>query len=158
MAQHPETGSALRWVLSARDLRHGQELRMAPQPPLPAVAAAGAHFSAPARLWVDSTRRFQRLEGFGGAFTEAAATTWLKLSEGQREALLRGYFDPREGHGYTLCRVHMNSCDFALGNYAHVEREGDHALESFNIERDRQALLPMIQAAQKIVRAHGRRG
>jgi glucosylceramidase len=147
---------ALQWVLSARDLRHGQELRLATQPPLlpaggPGASAAEharAHTSAPARLWVDSSRRFQQVLGFGGAFTEAAATTWLKLSPPQREALLRAYFHPTQGHGYTLCRVHMNSCDFALGNYAHVEREGDFTLDSFNIERDRQALLPMIHAAQ----------
>lgn len=140
----------LHWVLSARDGRHGQPLRLAPQPPLPPVADAAAHAAAPARLWVDSSRRFQALEGFGGAFTEAAASTWLKLSEPQRQRLLRDYFDPAHGHGYTMCRVHMNSCDFALGNYAHVEREGDHALASFSIDRDRQALLPMIQAAQRV--------
>jgi glucosylceramidase len=133
--------ASLDWVLSARD---GGE-RLAAQPPLPAGASV-----APVRLWVDTTRRFQRIEGFGGAFTEAAATTWLKLSPAQREAFLRSCFDPTEGHGYTLCRVHMNSCDFALGNYAHVETPGDEALESFSIDRDRQALLPMIQAAQRV--------
>jgi glucosylceramidase len=140
----------LHWVLSARDARHGQTLRLAPQAALPPAAEPPAHASAPARLWVDSTRRFQRVLGFGGAFTEAAATTWLKLSPAQRERLLREYFCPQHGHGYTLCRVHMNSCDFALGNYAHVERDGDFALEGFSIERDRQALLPMIQAAQRM--------
>jgi glucosylceramidase len=50
-----------------------------------------------------------------------------------------------------LVRVHMNSCDFALGNYAHVEQPDDFALESFNIERDRRALLPFIQAALRAV-------
>jgi glucosylceramidase len=44
----------------------------------------------------------------------------------------------------------MNSCDFALGNYAHVDTPGDLALESFNIDRDRQALLPFIQAALRV--------
>jgi len=140
----------LHWVLSARDSRHGHELRLTAQPPLHPAADAADHARAPARLWVDSTRRFQRLEGFGGAFTEAAATTWLKLSEGQREAVLRACFDRAHGHGYTLCRVHMNSCDFALGNYAHVEAEGDVALESFSIARDHEALLPMIKAAQRV--------
>lgn len=134
----------LHWVLSARDSRHGQELRLTPQTPLTPDADAAGHARAPARLWVDSTRRFQRLEGFGGAFTEAAATTWLKLSPAQREALLQACFDPVQGHGYSLCRVHMNSCDFALGNYAHVEQPGDLALDGFQIDRDRQALLPMI--------------
>jgi glucosylceramidase len=140
----------LHWVLSARDARHGQLLRLSPQAALAPAAEPQAHASATARLWVDSTRRFQRVLGFGGAFTEAAAITWLKLSPTQRERLLREYFCPQHGHGYTLCRVHMNSCDFALGNYAHVERDGDFALEGFSIERDRQALLPMIQAAQRM--------
>jgi glucosylceramidase len=132
------------WVLSSQ--QGGR--RLAPQPPLPAPADAAPAPSA-VRVWVDTTRRFQRLLGFGGAFSEAAATTWLRLEPAQREALLRAYFDPVEGHGYTLCRVHINSCDFALGNYAHVERPGDLALDSFTIERDRQALVPMIRAAQR---------
>jgi glucosylceramidase len=137
----------LDWVLSSRD---GGE-RLAPQPPLRPLAAAAR--TGLARLWVDTGRRFQRIEGFGGAFTEAAATTWLQLSPAQRQAFLQACFCPEQGHGYTLCRVHMNSCDFALGNYAHAETDGDHALDGFNIERDRQALLPMIQAAQRLVAA-----
>ena len=140
----------LHWVLSARDGPHGQSLRLHPQPPLHPDADAASHTRAPARLWVDTSRRFQRLEGFGGAFTEAAATTWLKLSPPRREAFMRACFDPRDGHGYTLCRVHMNSCDFGMGNYAHVEQAGDLALGSFSIARDQQALLPMIQAAQRV--------
>lgn len=146
----------LSWVLSARDPRHGQVLRLAPQPPLAATGGPAGHARAPARLWVDTGRRFQTLEGFGGAFTEAAATTWLKLSPGTRDALIHAYFDPAAGHGYTLCRVHMNSCDFALGHYAHADRDGDFDLDGFDIGRDRQALLPMIQAALRVTRAAGR--
>ncbi len=44
----------------------------------------------------------------------------------------------------------MGSCDFALGNYSHVEQPGDVDLESFSIARDRQALLPFIKAAQRV--------
>jgi glucosylceramidase len=29
---------------------------------------------------------------------------------------MKAYFDVEEGHGYTLCRTHINRCDFALGN------------------------------------------
>jgi glucosylceramidase len=103
-------------------------------------------------LFVNTARRFQTMEGFGGAFTEAAAVTWRLLSAAQQEKLLRDYFDTASGagHQYSLCRVHMNSCDFALGNYAHVETPGDVDLTSFNIDRDRQALLPFIQAALRV--------
>jgi glucosylceramidase len=101
-------------------------------------------------LWFDPSRKFQSLRGFGAAFTEAAAVTWRKLSLDCQQQVLVDYFSARSGHGYRLCRVHMNSCDFALGNYAHAELAGDIDLTSFTIERDRQALLPFIKAAQAV--------
>jgi glucosylceramidase len=99
---------------------------------------------------VDTGQQFQEIEGFGGAFTEAAAVNWLALGAERREEILRAYFDVDAGHGYSLCRVHMGSCDFALGNYSHVETPGDMELASFSIARDRQALLPFIKAAQQV--------
>ena len=136
-----DSPSAIRYVLSTPDSR----ARLAEQAAPPALPdAAGLP-----RLWVDPSRRFQAIEGFGGAFTEAAAVTWMALDEPARQQVLRDCFDPLNGHGYSFCRVHMNSCDFALGNYAHVETPGDMDLHSFRIDRDRQALLPFIQAAQR---------
>lgn len=121
-------------------------MRLAEQPAPEPNPVAG---SLPS-VWVDSGRTFQQLEGFGGAFTEAAASTWLGLGPEQRKAMLHAYFDPDTGHGYSLCRVHMNSCDFALGNYAHADQPGDIDLKHFNIDRDRQALLPFILEAQRV--------
>ena len=91
---------------------------------------------------------YQTIEGFGGAFTEAAAVTWSKLGDENKKEIMKLYFDAEYGAGYNMGRVHMNSCDFALGNYSCVE-EGDEALETFNIERDKQAVIPMIKAAMK---------
>ena len=54
------------------------------------------------------------------------------------------------GHGYTLCRTHINSCDFSLGNYAYAEVPGDTELKHFSIERDRKALIPMIKRATDV--------
>jgi glucosylceramidase len=104
------------------------------------------------RIWLDSRSRFQTIQGFGGAFTEAAATTWLKLDEQQKNQVVQDYFHPTLGHGYTFCRVHMGSCDFSLSNYSHVEEFQDEQLRNFSIERDLQALIPFIKAAQKVAR------
>jgi glucosylceramidase len=106
-----------------------------------------------ATLVVDAGTTFQEIEGFGGAFTEAAATTLHQASPEQQAEILRACFDPIAGHGYTLCRTHMNSCDFSLGNYAHAEVPGDVALTHFSIERDRRDLVPMIRAAQRVAGA-----
>jgi glucosylceramidase len=102
---------------------------------------------------VNTARTFQQIEGFGGAFTEASAVNWLALDAARRQDVLEAYFDQARGHGYSLCRVHMGSCDFALGSYAHAEAAGDVELASFSIERDRRALLPFIRAAQGVAGA-----
>ncbi len=91
---------------------------------------------------------YQEIKGFGGAFTEAASTTLDKLSKENREKILKLYFDAEEGIGYNFGRVHINSCDFSLGNYTYVE-EGDETLETFNIKRDKESIIPMIKDAMK---------
>ena len=89
--------------------------------------------------------RYQTFQGFGGAFTEAAATSWQKLPLERRQALLDSYFGSG-GLGYTVGRVHIGSCDFSLGNYACQAGPED---EGFDTSRDDENLLPMILAAQK---------
>lgn len=144
----------LPWTLTAKGADLASSTRLQAQPPLTlqpvgALLADAATARMP-KLVVNTGRRFQRIEGFGGAFTEAAAVTWQQLPATERDAVLRDYFDPVQGHGYTFNRVHMNSCDFSLGNYAHAAVPGDAALQHFNIDRDREALLPMIKAAMAV--------
>jgi len=98
-------------------------------------------------LTVDPGRRFQKMEGFGGAFTEAAAVTLQKLPSNKQAEVMQAYFDPKKGSGYTMGRLHINSCDFALGNYAYDETDGDLELKEFSIEHDRAAIIPMVREA-----------
>lgn len=88
--------------------------------------------------------RGQTFQGFGGAFTEAAAYCYQQLPEAKRRAFMERYFG-REGLRYSIGRAHLNSCDFSLGNYACMERPEDPV---FHKERDEQYLLPMILDAQ----------
>lgn len=143
-------------------------------------------------------RTYQRIIGFGGAFTEASAYVFAQMPPDEQDRFLRlcfggadrlvengdcapdstpsslpsrpapsstpSRFAPScaptgsasspapsiadaplpEGNAYTLCRAHIQSCDFALGNYSYV-RPFDRALRTFSINRDRQLLLPFIQ-------------
>jgi len=90
---------------------------------------------------------YQEIEGFGGAFTEAASITLDKMSPEKRKEIIKAYFDPESGLGYTLCRTHINSCDFSTGNYAYCEVDGDYELAAFDISRDKQSLIPFIKEA-----------
>lgn len=89
--------------------------------------------------------RRQHFQGFGGAFTEAAAYCYQQLPEKKRREFMEAYFGP-EGLRYSVGRTHLNSCDFALGNYACMESPED---EVFHTERDEKYLIPMIWDAQK---------
>jgi glucosylceramidase len=143
MARSPRKASpAVRVTRTARD--SGERLTK-----LPAIRFA-ATTAELASVMVDPAVQYQEIEGFGGAFTEAAAVTLLAMPKAAQEEILRAYFDPARGHGYTLCRTHINSCDFGTGNYALDEVAGDVKLEHFSIDRDKKALIPMIKRAQKI--------
>lgn len=98
-------------------------------------------------VFVDTSVKFQEILGFGGAFTEAAAVTLDKMPSHLRQKILAAYFSPDTGNAYTLCRTHINSCDFSLENYAYAEVDGDVELKHFSIERDRRSLIPMIREA-----------
>ena len=90
--------------------------------------------------------KHQRFEGFGSAFTEAAAYCYQQLPEEKRQAFLEAYFG-KNGLCYAAGRAHLNSCDFSLGNYACMESEQDPV---FHTDRDETYLLPMIRDAQAV--------
>ena len=85
----------------------------------------------------------QEILGFGGAFTEAAASIYQKLDTERKEEIIQAYFG-EDGNGYTMGRTHINSCDFSLGNYAYCDTPGDIGLKDFSISRDRKMLIPFI--------------
>lgn len=92
---------------------------------------------------------YQKITGFGGAFTESAAYLLNRLSKENRAQILEAYFS-ETGANYSLTRTHINSCDFSLKQYSYAPVPGDKALEQFSIDEDRDDLIPMIQEAQKI--------
>ena len=99
---------------------------------------------------VEPRVKYQEIVGFGGAFTDSAGSVLLKMPAAKQEEILNAYFDPVKGLGYTLCRTHINSCDFSTENYAYDETPGDTDLKHFSIERDNKTLIPMIKRAQEI--------
>lgn len=105
-------------------------------------------------IMVDPDKRFQTIEGFGGAFTDATAETFYKLPKEKQDEILNAYFSVEEGIGYSLCRTHINSCDFSSESYAYDEVPGDTAFTHFSIEHDKQFRIPLIKAALKKTNNH----
>jgi glucosylceramidase len=111
--------------------------------------AEGEVVEAPGRaaLAVSGDFAGPALEGFGGAFNEKGWEALGLLSAPDRERVLADLFEPGRGLCLNFCRIPIGSSDYALSRYSLAEREGDYAMESFSIGRDRQALIPYIKAA-----------
>ena len=92
--------------------------------------------------------KYQKVLGFGGAITETSAYNFSLLPSEAQKKLAHLYFG-KEGIGLNFCRTHIHSCDFSLDQYTYVE-EGDKELKSFNIERDRKYIIPMIKTAREV--------
>ena len=95
---------------------------------------------------LDTTKKFQKITGFGGAFTESSAYLLNKLSKKNRDTIIKAYFG-KEGANYSLTRTHMNSCDFSLSQYSYSPVADDVNLEHFSIKDDMDDLIPMIKDA-----------
>lgn len=123
------------------------------------LASASLDFAAgtPAgefTLTVDTAQQFQSMVGFGAAFTDAS--TWLiqtKMSAAQRDVLMRDLFSPAEGIGLSFMRMTMGSSDFSREHWSYDDvpaGQTDDALAHFSIQRDREAMLPVIQQARQL--------
>jgi glucosylceramidase len=92
---------------------------------------------------------YQKITGFGGSFTESSAYLLNKVSQKNRDTILRAYFS-KEGANYSLTRTHMNSCDFSLSNYSYSPVEDDRELTHFSVKEDKDDIIPMIKDAMEI--------
>lgn len=105
-------------------------------------------------VFVNPALRFQTLLGIGGAVTDASAEVFAKLSPAKQEELLKAYFDPAQGLGYSLLRTTIHSSDFSSASYTYV-KDGDAALASFDVAPDRRYRIPLLQRALKTAAAGG---
>ncbi|AEV28424.1 O-glycosyl hydrolase [Sphaerochaeta pleomorpha str. Grapes] len=87
---------------------------------------------------------FQKLQGFGGAITEAVGSVLAALPEEQASTILRSCFSS-EGLAYRFVRTSIDSCDFSLSEYCAGKQD-----ESFSLERDEISIIPWIKKAYEI--------
>lgn len=100
-----------------------------------------------ATIMLDPNKTFQPIVGIGGALTDAAAETFYKMPKAKQDELINAYFSSDIGIGYSLCRTHINSCDFSSDTYAYSDVANDTLLAKFTIDHDKQFRIPFIKAA-----------
>ncbi|ESP00722.1 hypothetical protein LOTGIDRAFT_158016 [Lottia gigantea] len=90
---------------------------------------------------------YQTIQGFGGAFTDAAGINILSLPVPVQEKLLQSYYSP-QGIEYTIGRIPMASCDFSTHPYSYDDYSMDFQLTNFSLTmEDIKYKIPIIQKA-----------
>ena len=93
-------------------------------------------------------KRYQQWEGFGGAFTESAGYIFSLLTKAQQEQLIDAYYGT-DGLGYTLGRIHIDSCDFSLAHFQAINDPADREMKSFSLDAAEKYQLPLLRATQE---------
>jgi len=104
---------------------------------------------------VSAATSYQTIDGFGAALTDSAA--WLiqnKLSQPQRDKLMRQIFSPTGGIGLNYLRVPMGASDFtASGYYTYNDNPpggSDATQQHFSIAHDEAYIIPQLQQARAL--------
>ena len=82
--------------------------------------------------------------GFGGAFTEATALNYLSLDTNGKNAILELLFG-KDGLGYSLGRVPINSCDFSVESYSFDTVVDDFPLDNFDMKVEHDVMSGMVE-------------
>lgn len=98
-------------------------------------------------ITVNANQEEQDWHGFGGTFNEAGWDALGDVSAEERDRAIKLLFHKTEGAGFTYGRIPIGSSDYGLDRYTLAETAGDFEMNSFSIERDKQALIPYIKAA-----------
>jgi len=99
-------------------------------------------------ITVNTNATYQTILGFGAAFTEASAYMYSQMKPSIQNQIRELYFG-KTGIHYTVCRTHINSCDFSLASYSFDDTAGDYSLQHFNISHLYKWMLPFIKDCLK---------
>lgn len=86
-------------------------------------------------LRVESKTTYQRIIGFGGAFTDSTGINIARLPVAAQKHLLESYFGA-SGIEYSLCRVPIGGTDFSTRPYSYDDVDGDRNLKHFKLQTE----------------------
>lgn len=100
-----------------------------------------------AAIEIDPSEQFQKILGFGGAFTDASCYLLSRLGADQCRQLLTEFFGP-QGLGFSIGRTCIGASDYSRNAYSFDDSAvPDPALNGFSIDHDKSYILPVLREA-----------
>ena len=100
-------------------------------------------------IYIDSSQRFQTMDGFGFTLTGGSAHHLMRLSPDVRSALLQELFDTKKsGIGISYLRVSIGASDLNAFPFSYndlPEGETDPEMTKFDFGPDREDVIPILK-------------
>jgi glucosylceramidase len=100
-------------------------------------------------ITIDSSERFQTIDGFGFALTGGSAYLLNKMSVSDRSNVLKRFYDPKVGIGASMVRISIGASDLSQKCFTYDEKllglGKDTDLKKFNIYAGDKEVIPMLK-------------
>ncbi|KAK5649056.1 hypothetical protein RI129_003948 [Pyrocoelia pectoralis] len=99
---------------------------------------------------INSSERYQKIIGWGGAFTDATGINVNSLDQVTATSLLKSYYS-ENGLEYNIGRVPIGGSDFSTHGYSYNDGDEDPELLRFNLtSEDFSYKIPLIKEARAL--------
>ncbi|CAG2180025.1 unnamed protein product, partial [Oppiella nova] len=99
---------------------------------------------------VDKNHKYQKLYGFGNAFTDSAGYMLSSVDPSLATAIINSYFSAN-GIEFSFGRVPISGTDYSLRPYTYDDVYNDYKLKYFSLQReDFEWKIPYIKQAQSV--------
>ncbi len=130
-------GTAVRYTTTETSVWQKEKVKMASKAAAqPVLELEGNEEGVPLKAW-------------GTTFNELDWDALQMLTAAEQEQVMERLFSPQGDLRLGRGRIGMNANDYARSWFSCDEVSGDFELRYFNIERDKQTIIPLIRAAQK---------
>lgn len=109
----------------------------------------GTAVNADPTIVVDTTERYQEIDGFGNCLTGGSAILLNRMTPAARAALLQELFSPEgSGIGISYLRVSIGASDLSDRVFTYSDLtpgETDPLMEKFSLEPEKEDLIPVLK-------------
>ena len=102
-----------------------------------------------AEFTIDPQQQAQTFKGWGTCFNELGWDALNLLPQDVQDQFMSRMFAPNGDLRLSIGRLSTGANDYARSWYSCNETDGDFAMEHFNIDRDKETLIPYIKYAQR---------
>ena len=100
------------------------------------------------QIIIRSDQPNQTFKGWGTCFNELDYDAYNLMDQTNRQLFVKRAFNPYGDLRLTVARIPIGASDYARDWYSCNETDGDFEMENFNIDRDKEAVIPSIKLAQ----------